>query len=504
MDWSRAIDLNRALRNCHIELIGDWYRDPWGWPELDWVAKDHKEAVVQRLQSTGAKAVACLDVPKENYLLRPAVVIDPVDRLAYQCLVDRISTKLVGNLGTHSYGWRLRLNNPKPGVYSTNDIQWEHYRTQLQALTAHFECALKTDIVSCFASLSLDVVADVIYARAGSSQLVERLISMLDAWGRTPSRPGLPQRSLPSAVICNAILSGIDDILEYHGTLLPGLREGKSYARWMDDMWLFGDDAGDLRRAQLEIQEGLRSLGLNMNSGKTKLLEGDAIAEEALNAAHSAVDSSLAEDPADLQPLDELIERIFERREEASRTSIRFATRRMRQQGHYSKVDDFVDVAHRMPHAADALARLFRDAKKPRDLEEWYIEYSTGSWATIEWTSAQFGTMFSSSSPPGEKLIEHFVELLAAASPSLPMTALAAQRLACWDPAKARVAIAEAVRRTESPLQRRVLGLAALEAGHNRTIVKRWLSDFEENRTTLGMLEASHFQPMKLKADFEG
>ncbi|GAA4459327.1 RNA-directed DNA polymerase [Phytohabitans houttuyneae] len=479
-----------------------------GWPELDWVAKKHKELVFARLKASGARSVSPIDVPKENFMIRPAVVIDPVDRLAYQALTDRLSKSVIGEMHRQAYGWRLHVKDPKPGAYSTNDAQWELYRNHLSALVANFEVALKTDVVSCFASLRLDVIADEFYARAGSSAVVERTLSMLESWEKAPNRSGIPQRSLASAVLGNMVLSRIDDILKYHAKPMSPAEAGLSFARWMDDIWLFGSDAGDLRSAQIEIQDGLQALGLHINTGKTKLLEGSEIADHALNVAHSAVDdgflSLIAGKPADTGPLDELVEKLLAEKEEASRTSIKFATKRMREHKHFSKVDGFVDVAPRMPHAADALARLFRDADRANELASWYLEYRSTPWAKLQWSSAQLGTMFSSSVRPQVEVVDHFAEILSAGGLSLPMAALAAQRLASWDASKARAVISEAVKKSDSALQRRVLALAALHADHNRTIIKKWLNDFEENSLTLEMLKETNFKKPKLKPDFEG
>ena len=61
-------------------------------------------------------------------------------------------------------------------------------------------------------------------------------------------------------------------------------------------MWLFGRDPGRLRRAQLEIQDALRELGLNMNSGKTRLLGGEDVPLAIQQREHSAVDDGLSGD----------------------------------------------------------------------------------------------------------------------------------------------------------------------------------------------------------------
>lgn len=508
MDWAKALDFRRALDNCGTELIHDWYRDPWGWPELEWTVKKQSDLVLTRLNGDGAKLVCTIDVPKENYMIRPAMVIDPIDRLAYQALADQMSMRAIGNLARQAYGWRLHLNDPAAGLYSNNDKQWALYRNQLSLLVANYDCALKTDVVSCFASMRIDIVADELQSRVGASKIVERTVSMLKAWEHVPNRSGIPQRSLPSAMLANMVLSRIDDILEFHSGTVSSDGEARSFARWMDDVWIFGEDPGQLRSTQMDLQTGLQSLGLHMNTGKTQLLEGDEVAAQALNIEHSAVDggflNALVGKPIDEGPLNDLVERLALAKEAANRSSINFATKRMRDHRCFSKLDDLIDVAARMPHGADALARLFRAAGRAQDLVEWYLDYRSTPWAKLEWASAQLGTMFPSHENPGPRLVNHFASVLAAGGTSLPMTALCAQRLACWDAVKARVAIAEAVSRSDNPLQRRVLALAALHAQHNRRLVEQWLSEFEENAVTLEMLKDRNFKALKLVPDFEG
>ncbi len=81
MDWANALDLDRALVNVEQDLIGDWYRDPWSWPEMRFAVKHHPSVVFERANATGVRRVANISVPKEGFGARPAVVMDPVDRL---------------------------------------------------------------------------------------------------------------------------------------------------------------------------------------------------------------------------------------------------------------------------------------------------------------------------------------------------------------------------------------------------------------------------------------
>src|SRR6267142_2605865 len=101
MDWLKAINAGRSLSNVHNDVVGDWYRDPWNWAELRWVVKKAPELLASRLNDKGSKHAVPIDVPKENFVIRPALLLDPLDRLAYQALVDRLSATLVGKL----HGW---------------------------------------------------------------------------------------------------------------------------------------------------------------------------------------------------------------------------------------------------------------------------------------------------------------------------------------------------------------------------------------------------------------
>jgi hypothetical protein len=514
VSWASSLDLNRALAACHYDLVGDWFRDPWGWPELDWVVSTRRDFIEARIESTDVRTISKIDVPKENFGIRPAMVMDPLDRLAYQALVGHLSQPLIGGMHRNAYGWRLPVKGMTSGVYSPNDRQWENYRSYLSHLAGEFDVALKTDIVSCFASIPIDRLIEEIegkITRATARSIVDHLVSRLKNWSRVSGRSGIPQRFQASAVLANLYLSQLDAVLDHHSSDVDygsGMR--RSFVRWMDDVWLFGGDAGDLRRAQVEINSALNDLGLHMNSGKTELLEGDQVAISAREVEHSAIDEELSfgkvlfRRKLVTKRLDELVERLVDAKETASRTSLKFATTRMRTYKHFVKVDSFIEVAMRMPQAADSLARLFRDAKKTGDMEDWYIDYLGKPWSKVEWAAAQLGTMFPSRGKVGRPIQDEFASILSRGGSSLPMTAVAAQRLAKWNPKAAQVVIAEAVKRAENPLHRRVLALAGLEAGCSRTTVTKWLSEFPENAVTLELLRDRSFSKLPLKPDFTG
>ncbi len=369
-----------------------------------------------------------------------------------------------------------------------------------------YSVALKTDLVSFFASIPVALVQEAIQDRCPYNDITKRLCDMIAAFGAIPNRSGLMQRSTASAVIANMYLTPLDDVLKHHSKAMMTLSSSKvhhrSFARWMDDIWLFGYDAGAARQAQMDLQAAALSIGLNLNYAKTDVLEGSEVATQAKEIEHSAVDDALDSDTPDFGPLEALIDKIINNPEKANRTSIKFAAMRMRKHGSRYRAQELINTAQRMPHAADAWARLFKGIFKNNSLQDWYLEYVNSNWATHEWAVAHFGRMFPSSIKPRKPLRDYFEQSIRDANTGLPLLAVAAQRMSEWDRDEARDAYREGYRRSATPHARRVLALAALRAGESRTTVKAWLSMDVENAPTLAMLESYGWNGPKVQADF--
>jgi hypothetical protein len=507
IDWLNALNIKQAVENIRIEVPGDWYQDPWGWPELGFLLQKRPEMIAENFNSSGVRAVALLDIPKENWGTRPAVVLDISDRLSYHALTDQMSVKLIGSMSADVYGWRLPPTAPSPGVYSHNDKQWRGYRSHLSLLADLYPVALKSDLVSFFASIPVSIAQESIQDHCQKNDVTKRLCDMVSAFGGIPDRSGLVQRSTASSVIANMYVEPLDDVLKHHSKaiMLPSRSKVKhrSFARWMDDIWLFGDDPAAMRRAQMDLQAVAQTLGLNLNYAKTEVLEGTDVAEQAKEIEHSAVDDALASD-SDFGPLESLIDKIVRQPEKMGRTSIKFAANRMRTHGSRYKIHELIDLAPRMPHVADAWSRLFKEVFTSDSLQDWYLQYVDSDWATHEWSIAHFGRMFPSGTQPRKPLRDFFERAIRDANTGLPLLAVASQRLGEWDAAEARDAYRESYRRAPTPHARRILALAALGAGESRAKVKSWLSPDRENAPTLAMLESYGWNGPKIQADFAG
>jgi Reverse transcriptase (RNA-dependent DNA polymerase) len=502
--WIKDFDLVRARRNLFVEFNGDWFRDPWGWPEIMWLTEGPGAAhVAARIRADDACRGYALDVPKENFGTRPACILHPLDRLAYQVVVDFLSVRLAGNLPSFVCGWRLRRDAPEPGVYAHNGFEWRNHRRHLVEFSRRYEKALTTDIVSYFASIDLSRLTDVVARATRSSRAQRRLLAYFDTFEQATDRKGLPQRSFASSLLANAYLAPLDDLLMARSQPVRRAHRPSTHsvARWMDDIWLFGEDEGALRKAQIEIEAVLLELGLVMNSAKTVILEGDDLQNRARQREHSGVEAQLKNSGGDeLSALLELVGRILAAPEQVDRTTYRFVLARVEEFGLIDVARELAAVAHRAPHAADSLADAFRRLDLWRDMSDWYLEYRRSPWLR-NLACAHFGRMFPRTDALGDgRVVEALEEDCSTAD--LPRATVALTRLVAWDAGAARPVIREAARHLDHPLLRRSFALAAIAAGEERALIRRLLRSHRENAPLLEMIEERHFSPFRVPRSF--
>jgi hypothetical protein len=296
-------------------------------------------------------------------------------------------------------------------------------------------------------------------------------------------------------------LRPLDDLLD---SICSG-RSGMKWVRWMDDIWLFGNKPARLRRAQTEISDLLREIGLQINDSKTDLLEDDEVEAAAEKLQKRGIEYALATYPEDSRPLEGVIEEeVLEDPSGADRTVLRYVTHRIRKHEFYRLIDKFDGLVEQMPQGADHFARLFRDSDRWTDLQGWFTGYCRSDWSCIDWAVGSMARMFPSSKKP-RWVAAYFERYLDNASaPPLAVGAVFTQRLAAWDPVRARELLRTLARDAKSAQARRWIAFAGLQAGHDRGWATTVLKEFQENAITLAVLKAQAFRAPKVVADFSG
>lgn len=507
--WIGNVDPVQGVKNLAKDYPGDWHKDPWLWPEHTYLLKPGAELLTHWFHNPSAHTPSIVDVPKDNWGRRPAVVLHPIDKIGYQTLVDFLSVKLVGDLSTNAYGWRLDRAAPKGGKYTLDKYEWKNYRSHLEALSIHYDVALATDIVSCFASVDSNRLLEMIHARTGKSEPGKALGTFLSEFQKTPNRQGLPQRSRASSALANLFLMRMDDVLAKSSSRVPRRadyhlhkQQKSTWVRWMDDMWAFGRYAHELRALQLELDDAATNHGLHLNSGKTQLLEGDHMREVVLELEHSAVDNAIVFNNVN-PALEALIDKILEDANTANRTEVKFALSRMSRQGVSYREDELLEQADRMPHCADSFARYVADSRSPKDCESWVKARIRSKWSgSYQWSLSNYLGAVDSAYKATTWTKDWVSTRIEDKNTQLPLLAVCCQRLSAWSPDTARAAIAARIGSESDAHSRRVLSLAALSAGMPAQDVRRWLSAHDDNELTYKMMDSQNFVPLKANAAY--
>lgn len=427
----------------------------------------------------------------------------PLDRLAYQALVESVSEAAIGDLSSWVYGWRLARKNPSKGKFAYNGTEWQDLQAHLFQLSSIATYGLQTDLTSFFGSIPIPRLIESLEMKATGGLVFERLTSLLQQWDDTPLRSGLPQRSTASAVLANMYLHPFDRILREHCQNIGPTPGGPPMAsRWMDDVWALGFTESNLRSIQVQLIHAARDLGLELHMGKTAVLEGAELVR-ALGKLHmSGVDYALRGDAPDFTPLHAVLEEILANPFAADRSLVRFLTVRLRRGQQTDSIQRLIDVAPQMPHAADHLARAFRDAGLWKGLENWFLEYCNGPWAIFPWAQAQLATMFPSTLRPSQE----FIEMLARwVEPGVPIDrmAVAIQRLSKWAPDTLADLLDANVASANHPFERRLLGLASASLGLGDSRIRAYLTSYPELSATAALVRTRGKASLAIVRDFD-
>lgn len=507
MPWQDALQLPRAVRNIRHEMTGDWYRDPWNFPEFEFL-RDERPDLLLDFVSTRPGRLSLIDVPKENFGVRPAVILGPLDRLGYQALVDVISGRAIGHLQGWVYGWRLSRRASEAGDYARQSTEWERLQAHHVELSKVAKFGLKTDLTSFFASIPLSDVCERLQSEA-PGKISATVTEWLTAWSSTPRRSGLPQRSGPSAVLANMYIQPIDGVISAYVTdIRGGGPDAPALAsRWMDDIWLLGDEEAPLRRVQLELSEAARNLGLELNSGKTAVLTGSELIEELGRLSMSGVDYALHSRESDWLPFGDVLGHVTAKPERADRSIVRFLTTRLRDKRlpiaeRRRKLRELLEVAEHLPHAADHLSRASRDLGFSPDRRDWFVQYCQSDWGIFSWSQAQWLTGFSTRLKPTQAMVALLMEWI---GPGMPVDrmAVAVHRLSAWAPDDLRDTVSSLADGANHPFERRVLGLAAVTLGLSRRLVTSYLDAYEELGATMEMVRHRDYAPIPPAKDFD-
>lgn len=510
-----------------------WYRDPWGWPEFNWLRKrpaslrfsDYYNARTNDL--TASASFSRLDVPKSPGALRPAVVQDPLSTFLYFTAVAAAMPQLHSQLPSFVFGRRDRdVGNESAQGETSRDDEWPRYVQHLRAGRAS-PAGLRADITSFLASIDVTDLLVRIRRRIGNGPacgVIERVLSDHNA---VPGRSGLPQSSFGSAVLANFYAADIDK------ALLTAQKRGRVtlVARWLDDITAFGTTA-ELNALYEVLDETVRRMGMKLNASKSHI----GTADEVINSIvleqlyEVKAKSRIIEDKhtgpvevldrSDLSLLMKLEDFVIELGSEAPRDWLRSTLQLLIANRAFGREGEWRRNACDIPHAADMLGRYLRaaaessvDEPRPQashgnrgrlrweELNSWLDDTLRSRADAPDWVKANL--VLAVPAPVMSPALLDTMRQWLEESDDVQLVGVAGQRLARRDHTACLDISRRRVDHVRDPLVQRALALALVQTGDAAALAREVIRGSDSNVLLELALSENGWQPPKVPRDFD-
>jgi hypothetical protein len=317
-------------------------------------------------------------------------------------------------------------------------------------------------------------------------------------------------------VLANFFLAPVDELL----SRVQRSPDVGVVARWMDDIVCFGKDS-TLYGLFLDIQQEMRALGLEANFGKSFLVTS-AKAIEAIDLENGTplkvrmqpgVGSGRrgrVPNLSDVRRIKNIEAKVLERGGAEDRPALKKILVSVRDARLFERWEDWLAIAHKIPHAADSVGRYLREAAQEGGgrgdlsrghLEEWLVEFFSQEWSRVHWVKAQLALSVPTESVGPDLLgvMEKWLET----SNEVQLLAVAAQRLAARNPELCRSIVSGRAGSVSDPLLQRILGLAVLMTNKNRSLAQRLIRQDPANSILATALDDENWSSPPVSNDFE-
>jgi len=282
MSWINKLKIEESIKEIQSdEKKGkDFCLDPLRFEDLS-IKKVKQEIINEILNklSKGAYNVGnliCIDIPKSNYILRPASRPVIIDWIIYNAIVNFIISKIYKEIPKNSYSFtKFKDKFRKKKKYKKQIDYWLEFENDSIKLSKNqnYEYLLVTDISSYFEHISLVVLKNRLNIlhpnnKDYNSSVNFLIENILEKWTVNNQIPnfGLPQGPTTSTMLADIYLYPVD----------KEMRDNEiKYLRYMDDIRLFAKNLSELKRNIKTLVIALRKLKLNLNPKKTNIYNLD-------------------------------------------------------------------------------------------------------------------------------------------------------------------------------------------------------------------------------------
>lgn len=276
------IDVDAVLQHLHRDMRDDWFEDVLLHRDL-FANKQALRDVLHEVLLEGngrygpSKRNVC-DIPKKGLGVRYALETDFYDRFIYQAICSYLipfydpllSHRVLG----HRYNKRQRAGKE---LFKGRIELWQTFEGVTRTALHNSQTLFATDLINYFENITTDSIRMAfegllpIIRASGPEKVfirnaINTLCELMAYWGYS-EKHGLPQNRDASSFIANVVLNAVDHKM---------VSLGFDYYRYVDDIRIICNSPRAARQAATLLIGELRTVGMNINSAKTKILTAES------------------------------------------------------------------------------------------------------------------------------------------------------------------------------------------------------------------------------------
>jgi len=267
------LDVGRVISHLRRDLRDDWFPDVLN--HSDSLTTEFIRSRLADLQRDPLKGYApttrvVRDVPKAGGALRYSLEINLVDRFVYQALVEEFARPLDALLSPHVFSHRCQFEDRRE-FFKPRVPQWSLFLDTVRT-NGQVQWIVEADLQNFYESINLTDLRKMLLQGVSEAEgdfrekarrryAAEMLLQLLPTWCYAETH-GLPQNRDASSFLANQYMRIVDQAMA---------KEYPNYYRYMDDIRICVKSRNEARRALVTLTTELRSIGLSLNSKKTKI-----------------------------------------------------------------------------------------------------------------------------------------------------------------------------------------------------------------------------------------
>ena len=296
------IETDAVLQHLNQDMRDDWFVDAIQHRDLF----ENKNNLHDNLKNLildgngryiGAKRTL-YNIPKKGIGLRYSLETDFYDRFIYQAICSFLIPFYDPLLSHRVLGHRFNKNRASERyIFKSRIDLWNTFEGVTKTAFKNNQTLLVTDLINYFENISIDTIRSAFEENIekinapGPKKLlirnaIETLCGLLSHWGYS-DKHGLPQNRDASSFIANVVLNAVDHRMA---------ELGHDYYRYVDDIRIICETPQAAKKALTELINQLRTVGMNINSGKTKILSNDSSTDDINEHFPTSDDRSLTID----------------------------------------------------------------------------------------------------------------------------------------------------------------------------------------------------------------